>query len=229
MRLELTTVAAVLVAVTLVACDDDAAVVETTSGSGGSGGASASASNGTGGIPQGTPISAKATVKFKSKARMLKDFQNALELTSAELCREVGVLDCGEFHGVALGGTDAYQAGVYRPLAETAATTTIAVDRIALSGCQMRAHLDFKDLGSATIFKLTLNGEKLDDVDDASVRDAIAELYHRIHLREPKPAEIAHLRQLYTEIESGGSAQPAKDWAALSCYAVLTTMESVFY
>jgi hypothetical protein len=226
-RPELTIIVLVLAAATLVACSEDPIVVApaTSTGSGGS----SSSIGGTGGIPMGTPISAKATVKFKSKDRLLKDFQNALSLSDAELCMEVGTIKCGDVHSVALAGTDAYDAGVYEPLAESAATTAIAVDRIGLSACQTRAHLDFKDLGSAVIFKLDVTGSKLDDVNDAKVEGVITDLYNRIHLREAKLAEVAHLRQLYTDIEYAGSTAAAKDRASLSCYAVITTMESVFY
>ena len=46
---------------------------------------------------------------------------------------------------------------------------------------------------------------------------------------KPKPSEVTHLRQLYVDIEARGGSEPAKDWATLSCYAVASMMESVFY
>ena len=68
------------------------------------------------------------------------------------------------------------------------------------------------------------------DVEASSVDDVVTLLFRRVHLRNPKATELSHMRTLYTDIEDNGtSAQPAQDWAALSCYATLTMMESVFY
>jgi hypothetical protein len=174
------------------------------------------------------PVSAKATVKLKDKERLVNDFQRALELSDEELCTEVGSLSCADVHGIALGGVDAYDAGIYEPLESTAATTPIAIDRIALNMCQTRAHLDLGDTTQAAIFQLEVSGGAIDP-EHASTVDAITTLFNRIHLREPTDREVALLQQLYRDIESGGSEQPAADWAAVGCYAVLSMMESVFY
>lgn len=214
--------AACLVAGALTGCaDDDTNTTGATTGAGG---------GGQGGSTPGDPppVSAKATVKFKSKERLVNDFQRALALSDAELCKEVGTFACDFVHGIALGGVDAYDAGIYEPLEASAVTTPLAVDRIALNMCQTRAHLDFADLAAATIFELEVTDGKLDP-DGAAARSAVTTLYNRIHLREPTERELELLAELYRDIEGGGSATPAKDWAALSCYAVITTMESVFY
>ena len=207
--------------------DDDAA------GTGSGTGTGAGGNGGSGGgdiIPPGDPppLSAKATVKFKSKERLVNDFKKALLLTEAELCREAGTFACDEVHGVALGGVDAYTAGIYEPLEATAATTPIAVDRIALNMCQTRAHEDLKDKEAGKIFNLDVTDGSIDP-DSAAAESAIVTLFNRIHLREPSELEVEHLKELYRSIEAGGSTEPAKDWAALSCYAVITMMESVFY
>jgi hypothetical protein len=209
--------------VTLGCPDDD--VATTGSSSSGPGGAGGQGAGTPGDVP---PLSAKATVKFKTKERLINDFQKALSLCNDQLCTEVGELACDEVHGIALGGVDAYNAGIYEPLAASAVTTVIAVDRIALHMCQTRAHADFASPASAEIFELNVNDGQLDP-DDAATVAAITTLFNRIHLREPKEREIDHLKQLYRDIEDGGSANPAKDWSALSCYAILSMMESVFY
>lgn len=203
-------------------CPDDEQGSSSTTSSGPGGG-------GEGGtiVPDAPPLSAKATVKFKSKERLLADFQKALFLDD-QVCTEVGTYGCDEVHGIALGGVDAYNAGIYEPLAASAVTTPIAVDRIALKMCQTRAHEDFEDLASAKIFELAVSSGALDPEDAGSVA-AITTLFNRIHLREPTDRELALMQQLYRDIEAGGSATPAKDWAALSCYAVISMMESVFY
>jgi hypothetical protein len=48
--------------------------------------------------------------------------------------------------------------------------------------------------------------------------------------RHAKPHEVTHLRSLYTQIEASAEAvKPAQEWAALGCFAVLTTLETLFY
>ena len=217
-----------LVALTLAlaaACGGDDTKGRTSSGAGGAG----TGGMGTGGVPEPTPISAKATVKLKTRERLIADLAQTLSLSSDELCKELGSYDCGEVHAIAL-GADAYGAGVSEPLKSSAVTTPIAVDRLVLSACQLRAHRDIGTPKAAALYVgLDIVDGKLSDVESAPVTDALRNLYHRGHLRDPKPTELAHLQQLYLDVEAAGSPTPARDWAALSCYAVLTTMESVFY
>ena len=201
---------------------------KTSGGTGGSG--TGVATGGSGGIPDATPISAKATVKLKTGERLVNDLAQALSLAPNELCNELGSYDCADVHAIALGGVDAYGAGVFEPLKASAVTTPIAVDRLVLSACQTRAYRDLvSETSQAVLFgDLTITGGKLDPQSD-EVAAVITELFRRGHLREPKPAEIDHLRQLYVDIEATGAESPAQDWATLSCYAVFTMLESVFY
>lgn len=222
MRPELFSIGLALSLMALGCPDDDAAGTGTSSGAGGGTGEGGSS------MAEPPPISAKATVKFKSKERLVNDFQKALSLSATQLCREVGTLACDEVHGIALGGVDAYNAGIYEPLEASAVTTPIAVDRLALSMCQTRAHVDVENTANAAIFAVAIDGGKLDP-DHADTVAAITTLFNRIHLREPSEREVELLQQLYRDIDAGGSATPAKDWAALSCYAVISMMESVFY
>lgn len=222
MRLERLLILAGAALVVLAGCGDDGV-------GGGKKNPGAGGNGGGGGEGPPPPISAKANVKFKTKDRLVKDIGNALSLDPGELCQELGQFDCGSVHAIALGGVDAYGAGVFEPLASSAVTTPIAVDRLVLSACQVRAHRDFSAPANAVIFSgLTLDGAKLADVEAAPVGTVITTLYRRMLLREPKESELLHLRQLYRDVEVA-SATPAKDWAALGCYAVGTMMESVFY
>ncbi len=226
MRLDRMWLCGAAVALLLAGCDGDGhgGGKKNNPGTGGGGGEGEG-----GGVVDPPPISAKANVKLKTKDRLIADVAKALALKPGELCRELGRYDCADVHGIALGGVDAYGAGIYEPLKSSAVTTPIAVDRLVLSACQLRAHRDFADLDNAVLFgDLVLSGAALSDVDHGSVGAVIAELYHRFHLREPKDTEVAHLRQLYSDI-AAQSQTPAQDWAALSCYAVGTMMESVFY
>ena len=210
-----------VLAASLLGCPDNDDQPPTSSGT--------TTSGGGGTTPAPPPISAKATVKFKAHQRLLNDLSTALSLPVDQVCAELGQFACGDVHVIALGGVDPYGAGIYEPLKSSAVTTPIAVDRLVLAACQRRAHADFQDLSSAVIFKLQVNGGQLADANDASVDAVITDLFHRVHLREPKPSEVTHLRQLYVDIEARGGSEPAKDWATLSCYAVASMMESVFY
>ena len=180
-------------------------------------------------LPDPTPVSPKATVKRKTGARVASDLAQALELDAGELCRELGDQPCAEVHAIALGGVSAYTAGVFEPLETSSATSPIAVDRLVLSACQTRAYRDFEGDGAPALFgSLSVADGRLDP-DGHEVGATIADLYHRALLREPKAAETEHLRDLYRQIESAGSTAPARDWATLSCYAVFTTLEAIFY
>jgi hypothetical protein len=225
-RFETMTVwAATLSLLVAAGCGDDSK-----SGTGSGGNGATGGTGGTGGVPDPTPISEKATVKLKARDALVGDLAQALYLDDNELCNELGTFDCGDVHSIALGGVDAYGAGVYEPLKASAVTTPIAVDRLVLSACQVRAHRDFvsESASPALFVGLDVTDGRIDPTSDAVAAIATT-LFRRGLLREPKEAEIEHLRQLYVDIEGTGGQTPAQDWAALSCYAVFTMMEAVFY
>jgi hypothetical protein len=220
-RLERLAIAMVGAALAFAACADDDATIPPPPGAPGGAGA--------GGEPvEPPPYSEKATVKFKSRERLLADFQKSLSLDEDDACTEVGTYACGDVHGIALGGVDAYAAGIYQPLESSAVTTPIAVDRLALHLCMRRARKDLADPAHAAIYALDVADARIDPEAAASVA-AIGELFHRVHLRDAKESEVKHLQDLYRDLEEAGSASPAADWATLSCYAVISMMESVYY
>ncbi len=182
----------------------------------------------------GEPVaqSAKANVRFKRSTRLANDFAQALGLAPAALCKELGLYSCTELvHPLALGGVDPYAIGLYEPLPFTGATSPIVVDRVALNGCIQRVDLDLAAPAQALLFKgLTPDGAgRLPSLDAPAVRDALDTLYKRALLRPIAESEVAHLKQLYRDIEANGTATPAKAWMQLSCFAVLTSAESLFY
>jgi hypothetical protein len=180
----------------------------------------------------GPPASPKAIVRFKDGKRLQRDLARALELPPDALCNELDAYGCFGVHKVALGGSDAFGIGLYEPLPATGATTPIAADRVVLSACRARVDLDLSDPAGAMIWKgLELTeGGALADAGAEPVGGAIDALYRRALGRGAKPGEIEHHRALYRDVEaSGKSARPARDWALLSCFSTLTTMESLFY
>ena len=182
----------------------------------------------------GEPVfaaSAKGRVRFKGAERLRNDLAQALELDPAEVCQELGQYDCVDFvHTVALGGVEPYELGVVEPLDETTATTPLAVERVALAACVRRVDRDLSGDVDAVLFGgLPLDGDRLRSVDDPAVAEAIARLYRRALLREPTEAEQQHLRRSYTELEGDNEPRPARDWAVLTCFSVLTSLEGLFY
>ncbi|GAB4561294.1 MAG: hypothetical protein Tsb0020_08680 [Haliangiales bacterium] len=181
--------------------------------------------------------SLRPTVKFKGNARLQNDFARALELDIDQVCVELGRFSCAELvHRVPLGGSSAFDLGLYQPLATTTLTSPIAVERVAMSACVARAERDFAALaGDSGEAALIFSGIELDaagalrDVSSAPVAAAIDTLYKRALQRRASASEIAHLRALYDDIAAAESDRPARDWAALSCFAVMTTMEQLFY
>jgi hypothetical protein len=133
-------------------------------------------------------------------------------------------------HPLALGGTDPYSSGLYEPLPFTGATSPIVIDRVALSGCTQRVTLDLATPSAAVIYQgFTIGSDGKMDPSQSAVDAAVTQLYQRVLLRNPTSAEIEHLRQLYRDIEATGKPNPAQSWMTLSCFSVLSSIESVFY
>jgi hypothetical protein len=179
----------------------------------------------------GPPISIKAKVKFKGAERIRNDFAKTLGLERSQVCRELGNFSCTDLvHTIALGGVEPYFLGVNEAPEVSTATTPIAVDRVALSACGTRVDLDLSLGGSALIFK-TLpidNDQKLTNLDSPAVASAVDTLYKRAVQRRATSAEIDALKGLYADV-AATSDRPARDWAVLSCFAVMSTMENLFY
>lgn len=175
--------------------------------------------------------SAKARVRFKKAERYRNDLAQALQLNPNQVCQELGQYDCVEFvHTVALGGVEPYTLGITAPLDDTTATTPLAVERVALSACGQRVDADFADPDAALIFKsLPVDSGTLSNPDAESVTQALTTLVQRSLLRDPRPEELSQLRALYGQITQDGAPEPARDWAVLSCFVVVTSLEALFY
>jgi len=208
--------ASVIIAVALVACG----------GSGGGGSDDA-------GVPpaDASMASPKANVRFKGNDRLRADFARALALGSGKVCNELGRYSCThQVHRVQLQGTAPYDLGLYKPLESSTMTAPVAVERIALSACGQRADRDLGATGDPVIWiGLDLQSGKLVDVNAASVTSAITTLYRRALQRDPTGDELDHHRWLYGEVDRIGSGNTARDWAVLSCFSVMTSLEQLFY
>ena len=207
----------------LAACPAPSSTLD--SGTGGGGGTLED-----GGSTSDFGISAKGVVRFKRNERLTIDFGNALGLPYDTLCKELGLYSCSIFvHPLALGGVDPYGSGLYEPLPFTGVTSPIAVDRVALAGCSQRVKADLETPASAVIFKgMTVVDGKVDPASPAA-QTALDTLYKRALQRPPTQSELAHLASLNAEIVASGKPEPGKAWLTLSCFAVLTSVESLFY
>ncbi len=178
----------------------------------------------------GPPTSPNPRIKFKGPKRMKLELARILDLDDGEVCTELGLYDCFGVHNVALGGADPFGVELYTAPEQSSATTPLAVERVVLAGCIERAVRDINNPSTALIFKdLAVIGGQLDPAAEA-VADALDALYTRSMQRRATDSEIELLRGLYADIEdSGDSSAPAQDWATLSCFTVLTTLETLFY
>jgi hypothetical protein len=176
--------------------------------------------------------SAKGNVLFKRSERLRNDFSQALSLDPATICREFGQYSCtDQVHSITLGGVEPYTLGINDPLPSTGVATPLVIDRLALSGCTQRVAMDLATPAQAVIFKaLTPDAAgKLSDLEAPAVAASIDLLYKRLVLRPPTVAELGHMKQLYRDIEAKGKPDPAKSWMVLSCFAVASSVESIFY
>ncbi len=176
-------------------------------------------------------VSEKANLRFKRNKRLVADLARALGLPADSVCKELGRYDCGEFvHGITLGGVEPYVANLNEPLPDTALTTPIAVERVVLAACEQRVSGDL-GAGPAVIFAdLRLDDAgRLQEPTGEAARAALVRLYQRGLLRDPRPEELEHLFALYRELEADGEGRPARDWAILACFSVLSSVEALFY
>ena len=170
-------------------------------------------------------------ISFGRNQRLGNDLAQALALDPSLVCNELGLYHCTDLvHAVALGGTDPYVTGLYEPLPETGLSSPIAADRVVLAACVQRVDLDFADPAGAVIFKdlPVAEGGKL-NVTDPLVTQAIDTLAKRSFARHATSAEVTHIKGLYQDLETAGAGEPARTWALMSCYALLTTAEFLFY
>ncbi len=167
--------------------------------------------------PDDQPASVTARVKFKGGQRYAADLADALALDRTELCQELGTIDCVDAHAIALGGVEPYRVRIDEPLSTESVAAPLAIERIALSACGERVHRDLSDPGSALIFADTASTE--------SRREAAATLFDRVLRREAGAWEVDAIVSLYRNDDPDAE----RTWAQLSCLAVATLSEAIFF
>ena len=169
------------------------------------------------------------TLVWKRADALAADLSLALALSPDTMCRELGVVPCVEAERVALGGSDPLGTGLYVPPARPGLTTPNAIDRLVLAACAERVALDAA--GPAQIVRaIDLEATAL-DADDAATRTAMetdaTELHRRLLARDPSADELALLVDLARPAD--GLAPTAREWATLTCFAIGSRTDNVFY
>ncbi len=173
--------------------------------------------------------STQPNLQWKRYAALEADLTRALELAPEELCNELGRASCiHEVHLVPLGGNDPFATGLLEPSAEPLATTPTAIDRVLLSACGQRVALD-RAAGpqAARVFgALDLEGDA-PEPGHPSVTETVSALYRRLLARDPDAHELPLVAALTRD--QAGKPVPAADFATLSCFAIGSTTEFLFF
>ena len=180
--------------------------------------------------PEDKPEIAKSTraeLQWKRNTALQRDLMRALELTDEQVCNEQGRGSCTrEVHHISLGGADPLELGMYEALPDTLATTPVVVDRVVLSACTQRAQLDRE--GTPVVFLgLDLSAAEAPRPDEPAFEKVVTALYRRLLSRDPDPGELSTLERM--TVDADGEPISAYDFAVLSCFAIGTTTEFLFY
>lgn len=170
--------------------------------------------------------STRASLQWKRNVALERDLMRALELTEDQVCMEQGRDSCTRaVHHIALGGSDPLTIGLYEPLPDTLVSTPVVFDRVVLSACAHRATMDAA--GDAVVFgniDFDLDGPEAGTEEFTKV---ITSLYRRLLSREPASEELDILEKL--TVDPDGDALGGYDFAVLSCFAIGTTTEFLFF
>lgn len=168
----------------------------------------------------------RGELQWKRNVALQRDLMRALELPEDGVCDELGRGSCTrEIHHISLGGADPLHIGLYEPLPDTLVSTPIVLDRVVMSACASRANLDRG--GPPVVFtKLDLGAAAPAPADDAFAATVTA-LYRRLLSRDPEPHELTTLEALV--VDDDGKPVSAYDFAVLTCFAIGTSTEFLFF
>ncbi len=168
--------------------------------------------------------SARNHLVWKRYHAVEQDLSRALELPADELCTELGRFRCiGEVHLAGLGGHDPFNQGLYEPLAEPLVTTSLALERVALSACGTRVERDRSD---PVVFTSLALDEPAPAADSEAFTQTVQTLYRRLLGRDPLDDERRALAELLVDDE--GERLSSAEFAHLACFVVATTTEFSF-
>lgn len=168
----------------------------------------------------------RGELQWKRNVALQRDLMRALELPEDGVCNELGRGSCTrEIHHIMLGGADPLRIGLYKPLPDTMVSTPIVVDRVVMSACANRASLDSS--GPPVVFTALDLGAAAPDPDDEAFEATVTALYRRLLSRDPRPDELTTLEAL--AVDAAGAPVSARDFAVLTCFAIGTSSEFLFF
>lgn len=168
----------------------------------------------------------RGELQWKRNAALQRDLMRALDLPEDGVCNELGRGSCTrEIHHISLGGADPLQIGLYEPLPDTLVSTPIVLDRVIMSACVSRADLDRS--GPPVVFKELDLGAVAPAPDDEAFTATVTTLYRRLLSRDPEPHELTTLGALVSN--EAGEPVTARDFAVLTCFAIGTSSEFLFF
>ncbi len=150
-----------------------------------------------------------------------RGLMSALDLSSTELCTELGTFPCiDKVHLTVLGGNEPYDSAQYERAETPTALTPAAVERVVLSACSTRASIDKQASNEARVFKqFSLNGSSANNTE---VSQLVVDLYRRFLARDPNPEEVSVGQQ-------ASSMFPNNETLAVAlCFAIGTNIENIF-
>jgi hypothetical protein len=174
-------------------------------------------------------------VKFKDGERYLRDLSANLDIPREEICKELSRYDCmTDAFRIVLGGVEAPNLLVNEPIEDAALTSPIAVDRLALHVCTNRVRMDKEKPADAILFKAGAFGRegRAKGPEIAWLNSTADAIYGSVLLRTPSEQEVQNLAAYYAQVADGRAAnspEVAADWVTLSCFAVASSLEAVFY
>jgi hypothetical protein len=171
----------------------------------------------------------RGELQWKRNAALQRDLMRALELPEDGVCNELGRGSCTrEIHHISLGGADPLQIGLYEPLPDTLVSTPIVLDRVVMSACASRVELDRS--GPPVVFTELDLGAAAPSPEDEAFTATVTALYRRLLSRDPEPHELTTLGALTSDGDDGaGKAVSARDFAVLTCFAIGTSSEFLFF
>ncbi len=168
----------------------------------------------------------RGELQWKRNVALQRDLMRALDLPEEGVCNELGRGSCTrEIHHISLGGADPLNIGLYEPLPDTLVSTPIVLDRVVMSACASRADLDRS--GSPVVFTELDLGAKAPAPEDEAFTATVTALYRRLLSRDPEPNELTTLGALTSD--DAGARVSAYDFAVLTCFAIGTSSEFLFF
>lgn len=168
----------------------------------------------------------RGALQWKRNVALQRDLMRALELPEDGVCNELGRGSCTrEIHHISLGGADPLRIGLYEPLPDTLASTPIVLDRVVMSACANRAKLDRS--GPPVVFTELDLGAAAPSPEDDAFTATVTTLYRRLLSRDPEPHEVTTLGALASD--DAGAPVSAYDFAVLTCFAIGTSSEFLFF